>query len=81
RKLIEAVWRSLRVGGKLIILDTFSPHRGQRAIAMDQLTDDLLHATRHQLVVSDVASLKSPHSPMRNIGVLTFTKIGVPTTW
>lgn len=81
RSLIESVWRSLRVGGKLIVLDTFAPHRGQRAASADELITDLLHATNHQLVTSSVESIQSPLSPMRNIGVLTLTKIGVPRKW
>lgn len=81
RALIGSAWKALRVGGRLAILDTFVPQAHQQFMAADELMDDLIRATDHMATLANVESLRSNDSPTHDVGIITATKIGVPTKW
>lgn len=79
--LFATVWRALRVGGQLVVLDSFVPRASRPYVGADELVAELLRGAGHGVVVTDVRSLRSSSSPTADRGLIVTTKIGVPQRW
>lgn len=78
--LIRSAGQSLRVGGHLLLLESFVPRGGRRWMGVDELVTGLLTATGHGVVLDDVKTLSAPTSSIVDRALIVLSKIGVPTT-
>ena len=75
---VRALFRALRVGGRLVVIDRFLDGRGREigAPRPRQLLEEVAAASRGQAVLSQVRTLRLPGDDLVSIGLLAFVKIG-----
>jgi hypothetical protein len=78
---LAALFATLRVGGRLIVADRFLDGRSGTAIGAAtpaELLVDIREASARHLVLEHVESLRLPGEDLTSVGVLAFTKLGLP---
>ena len=89
RRLFSEMWRVARPGGRLIFLEDFvtteegakrGPHP-EHTLSVRAFVELLLVATRWQVVMEHVESLRYPDEAMTRGGVIAVSRLGVPKRW
>jgi len=75
------VWRRLKPGGSLLVLDDFVETDGPRSwLPVSQLLATVVEATGRHAVLEEVRALRYEGEGAHHAGLLTFTKLGNPET-
>ena len=89
QRLLSEMWRVARPGGRLIFLEDFVTTREgtkdgshpEHALSVLQFVELLLVATRWQVVMEHVETLRYPDEAMTRGGLIAVSRLGVPKRW